>query len=153
MECRMAGETKVLREYLPQHHICPAQNPIWPDPGLKPGRHGGKTATNRLSYGAAITSCKWGKTSCRHKKNFHFIHMILIQNCIPTQLSSTILLYRNCIAFWDTKKKGYHSLRVSSTTKRNVRIAIQQYISPLEIMSSLTIYLLMPPCVNPHIKP
>jgi hypothetical protein len=28
MECRMAGETKVLREYLPQHHICPAQNPI-----------------------------------------------------------------------------------------------------------------------------
>jgi hypothetical protein len=28
-------------------------NPTWPDPGLKPGRRGGKSATNRLSYGAA----------------------------------------------------------------------------------------------------
>jgi hypothetical protein len=29
-------------------------NPTWPDPGLKPGRRGGKPATNRFSYGAAI---------------------------------------------------------------------------------------------------
>jgi hypothetical protein len=28
-------------------------NPTWPDPGLNPGRHGGKPATNRFSYGAA----------------------------------------------------------------------------------------------------
>jgi hypothetical protein len=28
-------------------------NPIWPDPGLNPGRRGGKPATNRFSYGAA----------------------------------------------------------------------------------------------------
>jgi hypothetical protein len=28
-------------------------NPTWADPGLNPGRHGGKPATNRLSYGAA----------------------------------------------------------------------------------------------------
>jgi hypothetical protein len=28
-------------------------NLTWPDPGLNPGRHGGKPATNRLSYGAA----------------------------------------------------------------------------------------------------
>jgi hypothetical protein len=28
-------------------------NPTWPDPGLKPGRRGGKPETNRLSYGAA----------------------------------------------------------------------------------------------------
>jgi hypothetical protein len=27
-------------------------NPTWPDPGLNPGRRGGKPATNRLSYGA-----------------------------------------------------------------------------------------------------
>jgi hypothetical protein len=27
-------------------------NPTWPDPGLNPGRHGGKPATNRLIYGA-----------------------------------------------------------------------------------------------------
>jgi hypothetical protein len=29
-------------------------NPTWPDPGWNPGRRGGKTATNRLSYGAVI---------------------------------------------------------------------------------------------------
>jgi hypothetical protein len=29
-------------------------NPTWLDPGLNPDRHGGKPATNRLSYGAAI---------------------------------------------------------------------------------------------------
>jgi hypothetical protein len=54
MECRVAGETEVLGENLPQHHFCPSQNPTLPDPGLNPGRRGGKPATNRLSYGAAI---------------------------------------------------------------------------------------------------
>jgi hypothetical protein len=29
-------------------------NPTWPGPGLNPGRRGGKPATNRLSYGAAM---------------------------------------------------------------------------------------------------
>jgi hypothetical protein len=53
MECRLAGETEVLGENLPQRHFCPSQNPTWLDPGLNPGRWGGKPATNRLSYGAA----------------------------------------------------------------------------------------------------
>jgi hypothetical protein len=53
MECRLSGETKVLGENLPQRHFCPSQNPTWPEPGLNPGRRGGKPATNRLSYGAA----------------------------------------------------------------------------------------------------
>jgi hypothetical protein len=48
VEWRLAGET------------CPsatlsATNPIWPDPGSNPGCRGGKPATNRLSYGAAIS--------------------------------------------------------------------------------------------------
>jgi hypothetical protein len=30
-------------------------NSTWPDPGLNPGRLGGKPATNRLSYGGALT--------------------------------------------------------------------------------------------------
>jgi hypothetical protein len=30
-------------------------NPTWPDPGSNPGRRGGKPATYRLSYGAALT--------------------------------------------------------------------------------------------------
>jgi hypothetical protein len=54
MECRLTGETEVLLgENLPQRHFCPSQNPTWSDPGLNPGRRGGKPATNRLSYGAA----------------------------------------------------------------------------------------------------
>jgi hypothetical protein len=53
MECRLAGETEVLGENLPQRHFCPSQNPTWPDPGLNPGRRGGKPATNRLNYGEA----------------------------------------------------------------------------------------------------
>jgi hypothetical protein len=28
MECRLAGETEVLGENLPEHHFCPSQNPI-----------------------------------------------------------------------------------------------------------------------------
>jgi hypothetical protein len=55
MECRLARETEVLGENLPQRHFYPSQNPTWPDPGLIPGRRGGKPATNRLSYGAAST--------------------------------------------------------------------------------------------------
>jgi hypothetical protein len=34
MECRLAGETEVLGENLPQHHFCPSQNPR---PGFEPG--------------------------------------------------------------------------------------------------------------------
>jgi hypothetical protein len=53
MECKLAGETEVLGENLPQRHFCPSHNPTWPDPGLNPGRRGGKPATNRLTHGAA----------------------------------------------------------------------------------------------------
>jgi hypothetical protein len=53
MECRLAGETEVLGENLPQHHFCPSQNPTCPDPVLNSGRRGRKPVTNRLSYGAA----------------------------------------------------------------------------------------------------
>jgi hypothetical protein len=54
MECRLAGETEVLGENLPKRHFCPSQKPTGPDPGLNPGRRGGKPETNRLSYGAAL---------------------------------------------------------------------------------------------------
>jgi hypothetical protein len=53
LDCRLAGETEVLGENLPQCHFCPSQNPTCLDPGLNPGSPGGKPATNRLSYGAA----------------------------------------------------------------------------------------------------
>jgi hypothetical protein len=55
MECRLAGETEVLGENLPQRHLCPSQDPTWLDPGLNPGRRGGKPATNRLSKPATYS--------------------------------------------------------------------------------------------------
>jgi hypothetical protein len=54
MECKLAGETEVLRENLSQHHFCPSQNPTWPDPGLNLDHRGWKQVTNRLSYGTAL---------------------------------------------------------------------------------------------------
>jgi hypothetical protein len=53
VEWRLAGETEVLGENLPSATLS-TTNPTWPDPGLNPGRRGGKPATNRFSYGAAI---------------------------------------------------------------------------------------------------
>jgi hypothetical protein len=50
IECRLAGETEVLGENLPQCHFCLSQNPTWPDPSLNPGRRGGKPATGLTSY-------------------------------------------------------------------------------------------------------
>jgi hypothetical protein len=43
MECTLAGETEVPGENLPQRHFCPSQNPTLPDPGMNPGRRGGKS--------------------------------------------------------------------------------------------------------------
>jgi hypothetical protein len=39
----------------PSATFVPSQNPTLPDPGLNPGRRGGKPAINRLSYGAAYS--------------------------------------------------------------------------------------------------
>jgi hypothetical protein len=68
MECRLTRETEVLLgEKLPQRHFCPSQNPTWPDPGLIPGRRGGKPATNRLSYGYYdYLFGLWGYWHCGH---------------------------------------------------------------------------------------
>jgi hypothetical protein len=48
----LVGEAEVLGENLPQRHFAPSQNPTWPDPGLNPGRRGGKPANNRVMWHA-----------------------------------------------------------------------------------------------------
>jgi hypothetical protein len=37
MECRLAGETEVLGENLPQRHFCPSQKSHMTRPGFEPG--------------------------------------------------------------------------------------------------------------------
>jgi hypothetical protein len=65
MECRLAKETEVLGENLPQRHFCPSQNPKWPDPGSNPGRRGGKPATNHQSYGAQAVTHRLSTAAAR----------------------------------------------------------------------------------------
>jgi hypothetical protein len=52
------GKLKYSEKTCPSDTL-PTTNPTRPDPGLKPGRRGGKSSTNRLSHGMAF-SCELG---------------------------------------------------------------------------------------------
>jgi hypothetical protein len=130
MECRLAGETVVLGENLPQRHFSPSQNPTWPDPGLNPGRRGGKPATNRLSYGAADFTL-----SVRHVR-FQVLTVVAMKNAILWDLTlcSLVEVYRpfggtrcpylyqaynfHCLVF-DPEDEGM-SVDFSQTSRRHI---------------------------------
>jgi hypothetical protein len=52
------GKPKYSEKTCPSATL-PTTNPTWLDPGLNPGRRGGKPASNRLSYSAAFILNKW----------------------------------------------------------------------------------------------
>jgi hypothetical protein len=58
----IAGETEVLGENLHQRHFVPPQIPHDQVRFRAPDRSGGKPATNRLSYGAAIYKTSYSGT-------------------------------------------------------------------------------------------
>jgi hypothetical protein len=54
VEWRMTGKTEVLGENLPQRYFVHHKIPHDQTRARTPGHRGGKPATNRLSYGAAL---------------------------------------------------------------------------------------------------
>jgi hypothetical protein len=69
-------------------------NLTWLDPGLNPGRRGGKPATNRLSHGAAIARRRYFVCKLAICLLFGFIYrarsFTIVPPSIPQQLNLTI---------------------------------------------------------------
>jgi hypothetical protein len=105
VEWRLAGETEVLGENLPQRHVVHRKSHL-PDPDSNSGCRGGKPATNRLSYGAAerdLTYWMWIIRIVRNKSNY-FMLLYLESICLLNEFakhfsSSPIVVGKICSSF------------------------------------------------------
>jgi hypothetical protein len=77
VEWRLAGETEVLRENLPQRLFVHHKIPHDQTRARTSDRHGGKPATNRLSYGAA-----WGSVILWMSVKFTWLHSVTSQRMV-----------------------------------------------------------------------
>jgi hypothetical protein len=87
MECRLAGETEVLGENLPQRHFCPSQNPTWPEPTLYmktfAPAHGYMNETVRIHEKARLMPIyffykSWGSEDFHMKWNFRRCYLVTL---------------------------------------------------------------------------
>jgi hypothetical protein len=78
------GKPKYSKKTCPDATLS-TTNPTWPDPGSNPGRRGGKPATNRLSYGAALAP----------RLIKHLVLYAVMAPCLNTRKLNNTLLWLN----------------------------------------------------------
>jgi hypothetical protein len=74
----LAGETEVFGEKLPQYHFVHHKSHMT-SPGMNLGCHGGKSATNRLTYGMAFS-----KSTLQYYKNCMRFQAFAMATCFNT---------------------------------------------------------------------
>jgi hypothetical protein len=84
------GKPNFSEKTCPSATFCPSQNPTWPDPGLNPGRRGGKPATNRLSYGAAFIHQLLPPKSWSSQYEVNHLSLFIYEVCgVPMSLAGS----------------------------------------------------------------
>jgi hypothetical protein len=92
----LAGETEVLGENLPQRHFVHHKIPHDLTRARTPDRRGGKSATNRLSYGAAIIPLPLLISSCFNSSLVDVVNRVVFVGCYSLVLSEIGFMVNQC---------------------------------------------------------